>query len=465
MAIEITMPQLSDTMDEGTILTWLKKEGESVERGDALAEVATDKADLEIESFHEGTLLKITAHEGVTIKVGQVIALIGEAGESVSESSVVQAAPSPAPQEDEAQSSVPAAAITPPAGAVSVSGEQAQSASAIESVGVWSASTAQPQAAEVNGGQRVKISPLAKNLASSFNVDYRDVKGSGEGGRIVRKDIEQKLGRSLSSEQVEQVISGERTDTTEAPTQTKEPTPSPSNVVPLLREVKSQQSIQALSRMRQTIASRMVESANTAPHFYVTAKLEVDALWRMRESLKPLAQYEGITFNHLVIKAVALVLGKDPRLNCAYREGNLVQPQDVNIGVVTALADGLLIPVVKRADTLPLADIVAESKAMVQRARAGRPKTEDLLGGTFTLSNIGRVQVESFTAIINPGQGAILAVGSIEDEPVVKDGEIRPAKVMRVTVSVDHRVIDGVMAGEFLAELRRYIEDPVLLLA
>ncbi len=203
----------------------------------------------------------------------------------------------------------------------------------------------------------------------------------------------------------------------------------------------------------------------TIPHFYVTSKINMSEVKRLRASLKELPQYEGITFNHIIIKAVALALRKYPAVNSSYQAGNLVQPSDVNVGIVTAVPGGLLIPVVKRADVSPLADIVADAKAMVQRARAGKPKADDLSGGTFSISNMGMFAVESFTAIISPGQGAILAVSAIEDEPVVSGGGVIVAPVVRATLSVDHRIIDGVMAGEFLTELRRLLQDPVLLLA
>ena len=430
MAVEITMPQLSDTMHEGTILNWLKKEGDAIRRGDALAEVATDKADLEIEAFHEGTLLKIFAPTGTTVKVGSIIAVIGEQGQAVGDlsSGTRQAAPQPAAAQ-------PAAAPQAAAPVASINGHSA--------------------AGEEEG--RVKISPLAKNLASSVGLDYRTLAGSGEGGRIVKRDVETAAGRELSWP-------------AEAAPVAVPQTPRPAPVVQIQPQVSTPsqdggKSVEPLSRMRTTIAARMVESTTTIPHFYVTAKVLVEGLSKLRTSLKPLPQYEGLTYNHLLIRASALALRVVPRINAAYVQGNLVQPQDVNIGIVTAVPDGLLIPVLKRADELPLADIVAEGRGLVQRARNGRPKPEDLVGGTFSISNMGIFDVESFTAIISPGQGAILAVSPIQEEPVVVDGAVRVGSVMRLTLSVDHRIIDGVMAGEFLTEIKRLLQDPVLLLA
>ena len=420
MAIEVTMPQLSDTMSEGKILTWLVKEGDKVERGDALAEVATDKADLEIESFNEGTLLKIHAPAGTTVTVGSIIAHIGEAGESVPDVSQAAAAtpPSPAPEATPATEPAPAPSPTPAP-----------------------AQAAAPTPAPSNDGNRIKISPLAKNLALSHGVDVTAIQGSGEGGRIIKKDIEAAMSKPAA------------VPAAPAPrASTPAPAQAPGSTAPL-------------SSMRQTIADRMVQSVNEIPHFFMTTKILMDECIKVRSSLKTLPQYEGVTFNHLIVKAAALALRAHPRINAAYRDGSLLQPSNINVGIVTALEDGLMIPIVKNADHLPLADIVYEARGLVQRARAGRPKADDLTGGTFSISNVGNLAVESFTAIINPGQGAILAVGAIEDEPVVLDGELVISSVMRVTLSVDHRIIDGVVGAQFLTELKRLIEDPVVLLA
>jgi pyruvate dehydrogenase E2 component (dihydrolipoamide acetyltransferase) len=429
MAVEIAMPQLSDTMSEGKILVWRKKEGDDVKRGEALAEVATDKADLEIESFHQGKLLKILSPAGETVKVGSVIAVIGEAGEVASSPSVTTKPIAPQPTHQAAAPSHSAPAVAEPQMAV--------------------ASVSQPQSS-VDTRERVKISPLAKNYALSQGVDFTQIEGSGDGGRIVRRDIERYLGAG----------SAESRPVTRAPVEAKQPAPAP---VKMPEQMPG--GSQELSKMRQTISARMVESKTTIPHFYMTAKVNVDALAKLRDTLKPLPQYEGITYNHLIVRAAALALRAVPRINASYRDGALHQPSEINVGIVTAVQDGLLIPVLKRADQLSLIDIVQDAKGLVQRARAGRPKADDLSGGTFSISNVGPFPVESFSAIISPGQGAILAVSAIQDEPVVKDGAVVPGKVLRVTLSVDHRIIDGVVAGEFLKELCRVIEEPVLLLA
>jgi pyruvate dehydrogenase E2 component (dihydrolipoamide acetyltransferase) len=423
MATEITMPQLSDTMDNGTILNWFKKEGDKVKRGDALAEVSTDKADLEIESFYEGTLLKIHAPVGTKVQVGSLIAVIGAEGESVS---TTTSSSKPAP--------VATALVIESAPAPEAPAPQQQ----VQKIEPVSTSTN-----GVSSGDRVKISPLAKNIAKSHGVDISNLSGTGDGGRIVRKDIE-KL-----------ISSAGQLQTQTATTRSSVTTTSTTVVA----------GTQPLSKMRSTIATRMAEAKSTIPHFYVTSRIVVDRLVEARASLKVLPQYEGITFNHMVIKATALALKAFPRINANYQDGQLVQPGEVNIGIITALDDGLLIPIVKNADQLSLADIVSTSRELINRARAGKPKPADLMGGTFCISNIGTYAVEDFTAIINPGQGGILAVGNIADEAVVVDGQVKPGKVMRITLSVDHRIIDGVVAGQFVTELKRLIEDPVLLLA
>jgi pyruvate dehydrogenase E2 component (dihydrolipoamide acetyltransferase) len=451
MATEITMPQLSDTMDQGTILTWLKQEGDPVERGDALAEVATDKADLEIECFHEGVILRIFSPVGSTVKVGEVIAVVGEAGEKVSE-------PAPAASAPEVEESVAAPKVEAPAATPAPASTAPATASVEADVAV------ETPAASV-AGERVKISPLAKNLAESRGVDYSQLNGSGDGGRIIKKDVESHLGTSFTSSDVEAAVSGQSPIAQTAPAQQAPKPQTSTSSAPSAPVVSGQSSIAPLSKMRAAIANQMVKSTTEIPHFYVAGKCEVDALIEMRSTLKPLPQYEGITFNHLIMKAVALTLRAFPRINSCYRDGSLVEPQDVNIGIVTALEDGLLIPVVKNVDQLPLSDLVSESRSLVQRARAARPKADDLSGGTFSISNIGRSEVEQFTAIINPSQGAILAVGSIQEEALVKAGNVVPGNVMRLTLSVDHRIIDGVVAGEFMTHLKHLIENPVLILA
>lgn len=421
------MPQLSDTMHEGKILSWRKKEGDKVSRGDALAEVATDKADLEVESFHDGVLLKILSPEGTNVKVGATIAVVGQAGESVSTTSPTPSAPLQSSKAPEKTSTAPSKLP----------------------------STANGQTAH---DERQRISPLAKNLARAFNVDLTSVSGTGEGGRITKKDIEAKLGREISKDDEERAASGQAIAA--RPAETQRPAPAR-----LASPAIAAGSTQPLSRMRQTIANKMVESVASIPHFYVSTKVEVTPLIKLRAALKQLPNYEGVTYTHLLLRACALALCAVPRVNASYADGQLVQPQDINIGIVTALPDGLLIPVLKNVAQLSVSDIVVEGSALIKRARAGKPKQDDLVGGTFSISNLGSGSVDSFTAIINPGQGAILAVGSITKEAIVIDDRVTVGQTMSLTLSVDHRILDGVVAAEFLTELKHLLEEPALLLA
>jgi pyruvate dehydrogenase E2 component (dihydrolipoamide acetyltransferase) len=421
MANEIKMPQLSDTMSSGKILVWKKREGDAVKRGDILAEVETDKANLEIECFQEGTLLKIISGEGVQAKVGEVIAIIGAAGESAN-----------APTASKNQvSDIPAQ--TAPAAAPS---KPVHSAPAPVSTSVASAS--------LSDG-RVKVSPLARKIAQERNIDLSVIQGSGPAGRIVKKDIEGNEGSVA--------VTPRTTMNTVAATQ---PVASP--------QVHGEGRFTPFSKMRDTIARRMVESVTQAPHFYVTASIFMDEALKLREILKTREEYKGISVNHLVIKAVGYGLAHEPRVNFCVKEGQIYEPPTINVGIITSVNDGLLIPVIKDVPSLSLRDVVFEARAAVERARAGRPNASDLSGGTFSISNMGMFDVENFTAIINPGQGGILAVSSVQSVPVVKNAQVVTGSVMKVTVSVDHRIIDGVMASTFLKFFKEALETPALLM-
>jgi pyruvate dehydrogenase E2 component (dihydrolipoamide acetyltransferase) len=434
MATEIKMPQLSDTMSSGKILTWRKKEGDTVSRGDILAEVETDKANLEIESFFNGTLLSIQVPAGTAAKVGEVIAVIGQPGESVGTSTAsapATAAPTPPP----APAATPAASVAP----ASAPKPQAP------------APAPQPASLSVvSGAQRVKASPLAKRVAEQLQVNLSSVQGSGPNGRIVRRDVEAAAGGTPAPE------------SSAAAAYAPQPTAAPTYVS---AEAPREGTLTPFSRMRETIARRMVESVTTSPHFYVTASINMTEALRLREVLKEKPDYKGISVNHLVIKAAAYGLKHEPRVNAAVKDGQIYQPGQINIGIITAIADGLLIPVLKDTDQMSLKDVVFEARAAIERARAGRPSSSDLSGGTFSISNMGMFDVENFTAIINPGQGGILAVSAVKQEPVVVNGQIVVGSVMKVTVSVDHRIIDGVMASTFLKHFKEALEVPALLMA
>lgn len=427
MATEIKMPQLSDTMSSGKILSWRKSEGDQVKRGDILAEVETDKANLEIESFFNGVLLKVMVPSGTDAKVGEVIAMLGAVGESVS-----------TPSKPVAAVKTVIATIQPPAAEL----PPARTTTSVIS-NTLELVTDEP---------RIKASPLAKRVAEDLQINLSSIQGSGPNGRIVRRDVEAAAGNGSTAPVLE---------TFTAPQSYSR---APANQVPA-NSAATAGILTPLSRMRETIARRMQESVTTAPHFYCTTSVNMGEALRLREALKERAEYKGISVNHLIIKAVAYGLKHEPNVNAAMKNEQLYQPAQINIGIITAIDDGLIIPVLKEADTMSLRDVVFEAKAAIERARAGRPSSNDLSGGTFSISNMGMFDVENFTAIINPGQGGILAVSSVKEQPVVQKGQIVIGSVMKATVSVDHRIIDGVMASRFLKHFKEALEMPALLMA
>jgi len=427
MATEIKMPQLSDTMSSGKILSWRKSEGDQVKRGDILAEVETDKANLEIESFFNGVLLKVMVPSGTDAKVGEVIAMLGAVGESVS-----------TPSKPVAAVKTVIATIQPPAAEL----PPARTTTSVIS-NTLELVTDEP---------RIKASPLAKRVAEDLQINLSSIQGSGPNGRIVRRDVEAAAGNGSTAPVLE---------TFTAPQSYSR---APANQVPA-NSAATAGTLTPLSRMRETIARRMQESVTTAPHFYCTTSVNMGEALRLREALKERAEYKGISVNHLIIKAVAYGLKHEPHVNAAMKNEQLYQPAQINIGIITAIDDGLIIPVLKEADTMSLRDVVFEAKAAIERARAGRPSSNDLSGGTFSISNMGMFDVENFTAIINPGQGGILAVSSVKEQPVVQKGQIVIGSVMKATVSVDHRIIDGVMASRFLKHFKEALEMPALLMA
>jgi pyruvate dehydrogenase E2 component (dihydrolipoamide acetyltransferase) len=431
MAVEIKMPQLSDTMNDGKIVEWKVKEGDEVNRGDILAEVETDKANLEIECFHKGIVEKILTPADEVANVGDVIAVIREPGESGLIANANNTPPAKSEPEDVKSWSPDSPEATP---------------------------QTQPKAepAHTNGthsthsdSERIKASPLARKLAEDRRIDLSSIKGTGPDGRIVKRDLEG------AAQPVSTGVAASPQITTQKTT-TSSPTPA--------TQVPGEGRFEKLSKMRETIARRMQESVQTTPHFYVTTSIRMDSVQKLRAKLKEKEAYKGISINHFVIKAAAYALKAEPRVNCAMRDGQLYDPQQINIGIITAVEDGLLIPVIRNTPALSLQDIAFEARAAVERARAGRPSASDLTGGTFSISNMGMFDVENFTAIINPGQGGIIAVSSTVETPVVEDGKVIIAPVMKVTLSVDHRIIDGVVAGLFLKAFKEALEYPALLM-
>lgn len=414
------MPKLSDTMTEGVVAEWHKKVGDVVSSGEILAEIESDKATMEFESFFDGVLLHIGVSKGKGAPVDSILAIIGEKGEDVS--AILEAEKSKTAETNKDQSKEQPKTEKIEAKPVEAVVEKPLPKAATTTV---SKPAPVPQASS-NG--RVKASPLAKRLAEEKGYDIGRIPGSGDGGRIVKRDVESFTGFG----------------------------PSAHNAVESFREVE-------VSQMRKTIARRLAESKFSAPHFYLTMKIDMDAMIDARDSINSVASSK-ISFNDLVIKACALALKQHPQVNAAWLGDHIRYNDHVHVGVAVAVPDGLLVPVVRFADTKRLTEISSEVKDFVLRANDKKLQPKDWEGNTFTVSNLGMFGIDEFTAIINPPDSCIMAVGGIEEVPVVKDGQIVPGNVMKVTLSCDHRVVDGASGAKFLNTFKKLMENPVLLL-
>ena len=418
----VTMPRLSDTMEEGTVASWLKKVGDSVEEGDILAEIETDKATMEFESFYSGTLLHIGIGEGGSAPVDSVLAIIGPAGTDVS--SVLSGAAAPA-----------AAAPAAPKEAVEVKSETLAAASVV------AAPVLQTTEITPSNG-RIFASPLAKKLAKEKGLDLSTVKGSGEHGRIIRRDVEQA-----------QAVAAPAVSTAAQPVATP---------VVAASRVENKESVKN-SQMRKVIAKRLSESKFTAPHYYLTVEVEMDEAKVARQQINQLPDTK-VSFNDMVLKASAMALLKHKQVNTTWSDEATIINHHVHLGVAVAVEDGLVVPVIKHADQLSFTQLGATVKDMAGRARNKKLTPAEMEGSTFTVSNLGMFGIEEFTAIINPPDSCILAVGGIKQVPVVKNGNVVPGNVMKVTLSCDHRVVDGATGAAFLQTLKGFLENPVTML-
>ena len=432
MAIDVCMPRLSDTMEEGRILKWLKQPGDRIEIGDIIAEVETDKADMEMEALDEGVLIEILVPEGGMVPVGGVMARLGAADEIVAAD---RAAPAPTAENGIAEPPPPAPTASPPVPTPAPKVRELREIRAQR----------EPIPAEETG--RLLASPVVRRMAQELSLDLSQVPGSGPGGRIVKRDLEAYTAAQAPLDATAESQAETQTEpqpearaSAGPPTATREP----------------------FSRMRATIAKRMAESMREAPHFYLTAEINMSEAVRLRTALKASNRVtEDVTYTHLLMKAVAIALARHPRLNASFGGDAREYQEHINIGLAVSLDDGLLVPVLHDCDSLSLLEIAAQATALVERARSGKPRAEDLSGGTFTISNLGMLPIEHFTAIINQPQAAILAVGAIKERPVVRDGQVTIASTMLVTLSCDHRILDGVTGGQFLQELKSLLENPV----
>jgi pyruvate dehydrogenase E2 component (dihydrolipoamide acetyltransferase) len=422
MPINIEMPKLSDTMTEGTVVRWIKKEGDEVEIGDIIAEIETDKATMEMEAFDEGILSQISIQEGGRAPVGSVIAILLEDGEGDAPAASAQASVAAAPAETPTLApAAPAPAAAPPAPTPLANG-------------------AQP------GVARIKASPLAKKIAEAEGVDLSNVTGTGPGGRIVRADV----------------VSAPAPVVTPAPTAA--PTPAPVSISPVMSG--EDQTIQ-LSGIRKIIAERLLTSKTTIPHFYLHLEVDAAPLMELRKQINAQAEAthgNKYSVNDFVVKALINASVAVPEVNASFNGDHIVQFAHVGISVAIAVDDGLVTPVVKNAEQKSLLAISKEIKEMAGRARENKLKPNEFDGGTVTISNLGAWGIESFDAIVNPPQAAILSVGGIIEKPVVKDGAIVAGLRMNLGVSCDHRVVDGAVGAKFISEIKRLLENPALML-
>ncbi len=445
---KVEMPKMGDSMEEGKILHWIKKEGEEVKKGEMLAEVETDKVNIEIEAFAGGVLRKILVPEGNSAPVGAEIALIGApdeplpdylnangAGASGQRQGPLVNPLQPSPRQT--QSNQQYKEDLPVRASVGLSPEPTSGASAVKRQG------------------RIFISPLARRLADEKHLDYATLQGTGPNGRIIKMDIEAALSQQRSAVATAPAPLAESVTPLAA-----QPVPPP---VPAT--IDSGEVIEIpLTTMRRAIARRLSQSMQTAPHFYVTSVIDTDKLAAFRQQINEYAANDPapvkVSYNDLIVKAVAKALVRIPQVNISFAEDRLLQKKQVHIGVAVAVEQGLIVPVLRNADQRGILDIARETQRLAEATREGKLRPEEFSGGTFTVSNLGMYDVDSFTAVINPPESAILAVGSITPTPVVVDGQVVVRNRMKVTLSSDHRAIDGATAARFLQEVKRLLEEP-----
>jgi len=437
MAIAVEMPKMSDTMEEGVLAAWLVEEGTSVSAGDVVAQVETDKATMDLEVYDDGVLLKRVIGEGDAVPIGGLIAILGQEGEDVS----AILAKYDGGGDGAASEAAPAASESVPAVA--------------EAAAPAPAMTEQVAPATSEDGGRVKASPLARKMATEQGIDLTRLTGSGPEGRIIKRDVEAAIGGAVQP--APQPV---------APAETPRPVVEPS--APIAAPGGAYESVR-ISQMRKTIARRLAESKFTNPHFYLTADIDMSEAVSFRAKLNEKAEARDlgkVSFNDLVTKACALALRQHPWVNASWMEaeGEIRLHKDVHMAIAVSVDEGLITPVIRHADRKGLTELASETRELAAKARNRELQPEDWSGSTFSTSNLGMFGIDEFTAIINPPNACILAIGSIRDVPVVKDGVVVPGKQMKVTLSCDHRVVDGVAGAEFLKTVRGYLEDPVTML-
>ncbi|MCS6920707.1 MAG: pyruvate dehydrogenase complex dihydrolipoamide acetyltransferase [Elioraea sp.] len=451
MPTQILMPALSPTMTEGTLARWLKKEGDRIRPGEVIAEIETDKATMEVEAVDEGILARILVPEGTAgVAVNAPIAELVTEGEANPAASPRPAAVPPTPMAASTSAAAPVPASSPanaPPAAPRGNGQDGP-------------------IAEHSGGGRIFASPLARRMAKIAGIDLSTLKGSGPGGRIVKADIDAALANREAPTAPAAPVARQAPAPPPAPVAAPSVAPAPPPAPAAQPPIAAPHRLVPHTTMRKVIARRLSESKATIPHFYASVDVELDALLKLRAELNAKAPAEGpgafkLSVNDMIIKAAAIALRRVPKVNASWRDDGMVLYDDVDISVAVAIPDGLITPIIRQADRKGLAAISNEMKDLAARARAGKLKPEEFQGGSFSISNMGMMGVKAFSAIINPPQAAILAVAAGEQRPVVKAGALAIATVMTVTLSVDHRVIDGALAAEWLGVFKAIVEDPL----
>jgi len=444
MAISIEMPRLSDTMEEGTLVKWRVKVGDTVASGDHLADVETDKATMELQTFDDGTVAAVNVQEGQTVPVGKVILVLAEEGEDVKDAAAAAKAPSDKAKSSDAKKSAPGEV----AAAAGPSDQSTKSESALAHT---SDDTTTGGSEDSGGAKRLKVSPVARAIADDKGIDLHQLKGTGPGGRIIKRDVlDATLGSSASKPP-----GGVASATT--PTAPGTPASLEAKSIPL-------------SGMRKTIAKRLVESTTTVPHFTVAVPIDADPLLALRKTLNDQLESQGVklSVNDFVTRAVAVAAVQHPLVNSSWADDTIQQHGSVHVGIAVALpaerGGGLVVPVLRDVQNMGLRQISADTKRLAKKARDTGLTTDEMSGGTLTISNLGMFGVSHFTAIINPPQAAILAIGAALEKPVVRDGQLTVGHEMTITMSGDHRVLDGAVAAEYLATLKNLLEHPAALL-
>ena len=489
MAIAVEMPKMSDTMEEGVLVAWLADEGQAVSAGDVIAQVETDKATMDLEVYDDGVLLKRVVSEGSAVPIGALIAVLGAKGESIDSvlaqygdgaATAAPAVPAPTP----AATAVPAPAVPAPSPAATAAetpgvpagygGGTAPVAAPARAQAAESQAaeprTSETPAAETDAaatGERVKASPLARRMALDGGLDLARIAGTGPDGRVIKRDVEAALGgaapAAAPAPPVPQVVSQAAPAPAPAPAPASAPAPAAAPVA-----VAGGTDLR-ITQMRKTIARRLAQSKFTAPHFYLTVEVDMERAAAVRADLNALAEAQAlgkVSVNDLVTKACAMALMRHPLVNASYLEdeGVIRQHASAHVAVAVAMPEGLLTPVVRDANTKGLAQIAAETRDLATRARAGTIDPSEYAGSTFTTSNLGMFGVSEFTAIINPPNACILAIGATRSVPVVKDGAVVPGQRMTLTLSCDHRVVDGATGAAFLGDVKALLEEPVRML-